>query len=128
MKASFELSSKAKVVPVDFFVNSFFPPILPGSHRRSASCSNGSNVSSIHSGTIHAKEIFREAMKTRHTLPKRILIVDDDQSVREMLSRVLEGEGYHTVRAADGAEALDIVAVMPIDLVLLDLNLPGKSG
>jgi two-component system response regulator RegX3 len=67
-------------------------------------------------------------MRTKDHLPERILIVDDDASVREMLSRVLEEEGYHTVRAADGPEALDIAATIRIDLVLLDLNLPGKSG
>jgi DNA-binding response OmpR family regulator len=59
---------------------------------------------------------------------KRILVVDDDASVREMLGRVLAGEGYRVMAAANGAEALEIAAANPIDLVLLDLNLPGQSG
>ena len=58
----------------------------------------------------------------------RILVVDDDSSVREMLARVLAGEGYLVCAATDGTSALEIAAATKIDLVLLDLNMPGKSG
>jgi DNA-binding response OmpR family regulator len=58
----------------------------------------------------------------------RILVVDDDSSVREMLVRVLTGEGYPVWAAADGIAALELAAARDFDLVLLDLNLPGKSG
>ena len=58
----------------------------------------------------------------------RILVVDDDSSVREMLARVLVGEGYLVSAAADGTAALEIAAAEKIDLLLLDLNMPGKSG
>ena len=58
----------------------------------------------------------------------RILVVDDDSSVREMLARVLVDEGYSVWAAADGTAALEIAVTTKVDLVLLDLNLPGKSG
>jgi DNA-binding response OmpR family regulator len=58
----------------------------------------------------------------------RILVVDDDPSVREMLARVLAGEGYMILAAADGTAALEIATATKIDLVLLDLNLPGMGG
>jgi CheY-like chemotaxis protein len=58
----------------------------------------------------------------------RILVVDDDSSVREMLVRVLTGEGYPVWAAADGIAAIELAAATEFDLVLLDLNLPGKSG
>ena len=58
----------------------------------------------------------------------RILVVDDDASVREMLKRILAGEGYLVWAAADGMTALEISAATKLDLVLLDLNLPGKNG
>jgi len=58
----------------------------------------------------------------------RILIVDDDAAVREMLARVLAGEGYSVCVAGDEQAALNIVSQTKIDLTLLDLNLPGKSG
>jgi DNA-binding response OmpR family regulator len=58
----------------------------------------------------------------------RILVVDDDSSVREMLTRVLIGEGYLVWTAPDGITGLELAAAKKIDLVLLDLNMPGKSG
>ena len=60
--------------------------------------------------------------------PKRILIVDDDPSVRKMLGRVLSNEGYRVDEAANGAHALEIVAAGQFDLMLLDLNMPRKNG
>jgi DNA-binding response OmpR family regulator len=59
---------------------------------------------------------------------KRILLVDDDGSVREMIGRVLAAEGYLVLSASNGAEALGIAAANRIDLVLLDLNMPGQGG
>src|SRR5216117_1689385 len=61
-------------------------------------------------------------------LKNRILVVDDDPSVREMLTRVLVGEDYLVLPAASGPEALKIASATQIDLVLLDLNMPGQSG
>ncbi len=60
--------------------------------------------------------------------PKGILVVDDDPVVCEMLARVLAGDGYSTRQARNGDEALRIASGFPVDLVLLDLGLPGKSG
>ncbi len=59
---------------------------------------------------------------------KTILLVDDDQAVRESVARVLADENYEVVPAGDGAEALEIAAASEVDLVLLDLNMPEKSG
>jgi len=58
----------------------------------------------------------------------RILLVDDDPAIREMLGRVLAEEGYAVFPAINGQEALDLAAAAEVDLVLLDLNLPVKSG
>jgi len=57
-----------------------------------------------------------------------ILLVDDDPSVREMVGRVLAEEGYLVLCAANGAEALATATTNRIDLVLLDLNMPGQGG
>ncbi len=57
-----------------------------------------------------------------------ILLVDDDAAVRHLVGRVLREEGYTALDAASGSEAVAIAATEPIDLVLLDLNLPGESG
>jgi CheY-like chemotaxis protein len=59
---------------------------------------------------------------------KRILVVDDDRGVRESLIAVLTDEGYIALPAGDGLQALDLAATTPLDLVLLDLNMPVKNG
>jgi len=59
---------------------------------------------------------------------KRILIVDDDPSIRYMLTRVLLDEDYAVLAAADGREGLKTAAANEIDLVLLDLKMPGLNG
>ena len=58
----------------------------------------------------------------------RILVVDDDTAISEMIGIVLKGEGYEPQFAADGADALELFRSMRPDLVLLDLMLPGIDG
>ena len=60
----------------------------------------------------------------------RLLLVDDEEIVREMVKEVLEAEGHHVVCAADGAAAIDLFGdrSRDIDAVLLDLSMPGLSG
>ncbi len=59
---------------------------------------------------------------------KRILMVEDDAAIRTSLLKVLESAGFEVVLAADGAEALTCSVQKEFDLLLLDLNLPLKSG
>ena len=58
----------------------------------------------------------------------RILVVDDDVALAEMISIVLRGEGYVPIQAFDGKEALDLFPDAKPDLVLLDVMLPGLDG
>lgn len=59
---------------------------------------------------------------------KTIAIIDDDVYIGNMIEEVLQSEGYHTVRAYSGTEALYLLSHNKPDLVLLDLMLPGLSG
>jgi two-component system NtrC family response regulator len=59
---------------------------------------------------------------------KRILVVDDEESLRRVTQLKLQQAGYETITAADGAEALEILDRRPQDLVLTDLKMPGMSG
>ncbi len=59
---------------------------------------------------------------------KRILLVDDDPTVRDSLQEVFVCEGYCVIPAANGQEALDLAARWPVDLAVLDLNMPVKNG
>src|SRR5580704_8091573 len=65
---------------------------------------------------------------SQQPLEKLILIIDDDVSIRHMLGRVLVGEGYAVVAAANGEAGLKIVEESNVDLVLLDLKMPGMTG
>ncbi len=57
-----------------------------------------------------------------------ILLVDDEPAIRQMLSRLMAGEGYTVVQAINGAEALELASHLDFDLVLLDLSMPGVDG
>ena len=59
---------------------------------------------------------------------QHILIVDDDNSINEMLCEALQGEGYTVSQAYSGTEALRLLSDIDPDLILLDLMLPGLSG
>ena len=59
---------------------------------------------------------------------KRILIVDDDMHIGNMLEELLIGEGYRILRAYSGTEALLLLSSERSDLILLDLMLPGVCG
>ena len=58
----------------------------------------------------------------------KILVVDDDPAISEMLTIVLEGEGFDPVPVMDGMEAIDAFESEQPDLILLDLMLPGMNG
>src|SRR5208282_2199758 len=69
-----------------------------------------------------------EPRQTAGRQKKKVLIVDDDGSVRDAISSVLQEAGYEVLQAGDGQEALAQFDPKQIDLVLLDLGLPNKSG
>ena len=58
----------------------------------------------------------------------KILLVDDEKVQRDLLQGFLENQGYEVMTAADGPEALEMFAVMPVSLVLLDHKMPGMTG
>ena len=57
-----------------------------------------------------------------------ILIVDDDQAVREVLSDVVKNMGKHSITASDGREGLKRFQEHPVDLVITDLKMPEMDG
>ena len=61
-------------------------------------------------------------------MPTRILIVEDDPDIAELVARYLDKAGFTTERAASGREALQTIAARPPDLLVLDLMLPHVDG
>jgi putative two-component system response regulator len=57
-----------------------------------------------------------------------ILVADDNEGNRDLLTGLLSAEGYHVITVADGQKALERITSDPIDLALLDVVMPGKTG
>jgi two-component system OmpR family response regulator len=65
---------------------------------------------------------------TQGTANKTVLVVDDDDSTRFVLSRALEGLGLAVIRADDGAQVAELAAANRFDLLIVDLYMPGMNG
>ena len=59
---------------------------------------------------------------------RSILIAEDEEAIRTVLADGLRAEGYTIHEAADGRRALEILLTLPIDLALLDVNMPEVTG
>lgn len=59
-----------------------------------------------------------------------VLVVDDEQGLRDLVCRTLRAEGYRTLEAGHGAEALEVIETSPdpVDLVVTDVVMPGMDG
>jgi excisionase family DNA binding protein len=82
-----------------------------------------------------ARSEFRKFLADNHipvtldaSVPRRVLVVDDDPSVREALGAALQAKGYEVVLASDGREALRGIRQEPFDLIFLDILLPAVGG
>jgi len=67
-------------------------------------------------------------MMATRSQPYSILITDDDRGCREALRSIMEPEGYRTLLASSGEEAVDIVREEPVDVALLDMYMPTLTG
>lgn len=77
------------------------------------------------SDVIDMKDIRR--LKERKT-PRTILLIEDDETVRAALKRVMESEGYKVLAASDGTQLSTVLDDGAIDLIMLDIGLPWING
>jgi len=75
-------------------------------------------------GTTTSSAVAAGAVETRPT----VLVVDDDAINRELLRTCLKKEDYRVIEADDGLKALEVLAREQVDLVLLDVMMPGSTG
>lgn len=57
-----------------------------------------------------------------------VLVTDDDQDIRDGIEIYLKNEGYHVLKAADGVEALELLAKYEVHLIILDIMMPNMDG
>jgi CheY-like chemotaxis protein len=81
---------------------------------------------SIHSIRLALEDAFEKI--DRYSVIERILIIDDDDQFRKMLREMLELEGYAVLEARDGEEGLLRQSEQPADLIIVDVEMPGKDG
>jgi excisionase family DNA binding protein len=76
------------------------------------------------------KEALISWAETQHLRrkPPVVLVIDNDAAVRKLMKRFLEADGYRVYLASDGAEGLTWLNREPVDLILLDLKMPGMNG
>lgn len=72
--------------------------------------------------------VMDQGPESARSFPPRVLIVDDEPEMRRTLARLLAGQGMNVLTALSGEEALEVLAREPIDVALVDLQMPGVSG
>ena len=74
------------------------------------------------------KDQIDEWLRQKLTSKKRVLVIDDEETIRHLFRETLEAHNYHVITAADGAEALELVRSWNFDLIFADLKMPGMNG
>ena len=75
-----------------------------------------------------AADQINDAGEGESSLIGRILVVDDDQAILDVLNRILTSKGHEVVTAADGQEAIDLLQTERFDLIVTDIVMPRKNG
>ena len=82
----------------------------------------------VHAGPCLKTSLDLLTWSGRIGMSKKILIIDDEEDVRVYLEALLSKEGYETVTASDGVEALEVLKAEKPDLITLDLQMPNDTG
>ena len=84
----------------------------------------------IHLPTGYGEEeaVAKEVTRVKESRQARILVIDDEDSVRDVLSRMLKAKGHQVAVASDGEEGIERFRSEPFDLVFTDLGMPKVSG
>ncbi len=78
-------------------------------------------------GPPHARLLGVTASRSEyHEIEMRILVCEDQDSIRRMIEALVQARGYEVTAVASGTKAIDVAATNPPDIVLLDLMLPGQ--
>jgi adenylate cyclase len=104
----------------------FFAMMNPSEQRLDPQASDSSTMSQ--EGVTVIRPLVEAEADTVPTDHGALLVVDDQESNRDMLSRRLERRGYTVAVAEDGRQALEMITTQKFDLVLLDIMMPGISG
>ena len=74
------------------------------------------------------RQVLDSEEQTTEEPTARILLIDDDDQIRKMLSQLLEGAGYEVIGAADGKQGIRLFREAPCDVIITDIIMPEKEG
>ena len=77
---------------------------------------------------LNSRKLHKNDVKASHRRPASILVVDDEASIRNLLTDVISKEGYEVTTAADGEEAVGLLQRDHFELIISDLAMPGING
>src|SRR5947199_4174382 len=104
-------------------------PAAPGAHSAPAAPARvGAQPIATHFDLLEEVALPARRSGAYGEPAKKVLLVDDEDSLRKVMKELLEREGYEVAEARDGVQALDQVDRMGPDIIVLDLNLPGLDG
>jgi CheY-like chemotaxis protein len=78
--------------------------------------------------TVNWRDTQRIVLGAEHSMRPRVLVVDDDPDLCEMMAHLLTGEGFATEVASNGQDALDKAHANPPQVILLDMMMPVMDG
>ena len=77
---------------------------------------------------MHSVQAFFQDAKWTETMQAKILVVDDEKGVRDLLHSFLKAAGYQTIMASNGEEAIELAKSESPNAILLDFKMPGIDG
>src|SRR5437773_1807920 len=80
------------------------------------------------SDTPHASGSSASGSRVATATRRRILVLDDEAAIQQLLKMILEGEGYDVLTTDDGNAALELLGSQRVDLVIQDLRMPKMDG
>jgi len=130
------LLEKRTIAGADFYVAHPEPAGAPAEPARFGAAASGTATSiaavgagrAARSASVRAEAGAEAGPAPARETSGRILVVDDDPVVLELLAKVLQDAGHQVTAAENGSRALDIFRADPLDVVVTDLLMPGISG
>jgi adenylate cyclase len=113
---------------VTFSAGDTLPSEIAGNGEANGDTRGDVSARMVESVLASVRAVAADEADRTAAIPSRILVVDDNASNRDLLSRRLQRQGHTVLQAEDGTAALAMVEQESLDLVLLDLIMPGISG
>jgi two-component system, cell cycle response regulator DivK len=102
--------------------------VLVGSQMLSTTLAQGPALIAMRRGQPSESLFHRCRIVQERSMPKRILVIEDQEDLRGVLRDLLTGSGYEVVEAADGNDGVAKALTVRPDLILMDIQLPGLDG